>query len=99
MPTAVPCGGSVSDHNNYFYRGSHHLADAGPDSVICEGDNFTFDASQTSASNYSEFYLESTAGSGDGTFTNPSSLSTYLRLQVPTDISAGRSNIKINSCS
>ena len=50
----VPCGGSVSDTTTIFIEASP-LADAGPDSVICEGDNFTFDASETSASNYSSF--------------------------------------------
>ena len=90
----VPCGSSVSDTTTIFIEASP-LADAGPDSVICEGDNFTFDASQTSASNYSSFSW-STVGSGDGIFTNASTLApTYS--PGPTDISAGQVTLRLTA--
>ena len=70
MQTVLPCGGSVTDQTTIFIEISP-TADAGPDSYICEGDNFTFDASETSATNYNDFTWTTT---GNGIFTNPSSL-------------------------
>ena len=77
MQTVYHVVDHVTDTTTIFIEASP-LADAGPDSVICEGDNFTFDASQTSASNYSSFSW-SPVGSGDGIFTNASTLApTYI---------------------
>ncbi|MDC3229259.1 hypothetical protein OAT87_01490, partial [Flavobacteriaceae bacterium] len=86
------CGGDVTDTTTIFIEASP-LADAGPNSVICEGDNFTFDASQTSASNYSSFSWTTT---GNGIFTNASTLApTYT--PGTTDISAGQVTLRLTA--
>ena len=75
----VPCGGSVTDQTTIFIEISP-TADAGPDSVICEGDNFTFDASETSATNYNDFTWTTT---GNGIFTNASTLAPTYSPGLP----------------
>ncbi len=83
----------ISYRSTTIFIEASPLADAGPDSVICEGDNFTFDASETSASNYSSF---SWTTIGNGIFTNPSTLApTYI--PGTTDISAGQVTLRLTA--
>ena len=89
----INCGGSVSDQAVIFIEPSP-LADAGPNSVICEGDNFIFNPSDTSASNYRSFSW--TATKGNGTFTNAGTLApTYT--PGPTDIAAGQVTLRLTA--
>ena len=76
-----------------FLSRLHHLLMLVQIAYICEGDNFTFDASQTSASNYSSF---SWTTIGNGIFTNASTLApTYT--PGTTDISAGQVTLRLTA--
>ena len=83
----------ISTDQQLFLSKLHHLLMLVQIAYICEGDNFTFDASETSAINYSSF---SWTTSGNGIFTNASTLApTYT--PGTTDISAGQVTLRLTA--